>query len=292
MGMRTTNGDTEIEYETFGDPADPTLLLVNGLGSQLIAYRDGFVTAMVNAGFRVVRYDNRDVGLSSYTDGAPPSLGAVREAVTSGEPSPAPYGVSDMAADGMAVLDAVGADRAHVWGMSMGGMIVQTMAMEHADRLWSFTSVMSTTGASDVGRASPEANAALMAAPPRERAAAIEHDVANRAVYASDDTDWDEVRSYVAAQYDRAFHPRGVAHQLAAIISGGDRTARLGRVDVPCLVIHGDRDTLIDISGGRAVAAAVPGAELVEVEGMGHDLPAWLWPRLVELMVDLDARTR
>ena len=289
--MRARNGDVEIEFETFGDPSNPTVLLVNGLGSQLLAYRTGFCELLVDAGFHVVRYDNRDVGLSTYTEGVPPTPAKVVAALRAGEPSPAAYTVRDMAADGMAVLDELGIDRAHLWGVSMGGMIVQTMAIEFPERLRSFTSVMSRPGARDSGQATPEANEALMTPSPTERSAAIEHDLKARAVYASRDTDWEEMREYVAAQFDRAVHPRGVVHQMAAVLSDGDRTERLRAVDVPCVVVHGDRDTLIDISGGRATAAAVSGAELVEIEGMGHDLPAWAWPRLVEVMSALDART-
>ncbi|NOX28907.1 MAG: alpha/beta hydrolase [Actinobacteria bacterium] len=288
--MRTTNGVVEIEYETVGDNSDPALLLVCGLSSQLIAYRRDFCQLLADAGFYVVRYDNRDVGLSSKTAAKPPSLVATRDALNKGLDSPASYGLSDMALDGMAVLDALGIVRSHIWGMSMGGMIVQTMAINHWDRVLSITSVMSTTGASDVGRATPEASAALMAVPPLEREAHIAADLAARHTYASADIDWDEMASYAGAQYDRMFHPVGAVHQLAAVIADGDRTDRLKSVDVPCTVLHGGIDTLIDVSGGHATAEAIDGAKLVVYDTMGHDLPATLWPSYVDEMVELADR--
>jgi len=288
--MRTTNGTVEIEYETFGDSSNPALLLVCGLGSQLIAYRRDFCQLLAAAGFYVVRYDNRDVGLSSKTSAEPPSLVATRNALDNGLVSPASYRLSDMALDGMAVLDALGIGQAHTWGMSMGGMIVQTMAINHRDRVLSMTSVMSTTGAPTVGRATPEASAALMSVPPPEREAYIAADLAARRTYASADIDWDEVASDAGAQYDRMFHPAGAVHQLAAIIADGDRTDRLKLVNASCTVLHGGIDTLIDVSGGHATADAIADAKLVVYDTMGHDLPATLWPSYVDEMVELADR--
>ncbi len=288
--MRARNGDYEIEYETFGDPTQPTVLFVNGLGSQLIAYRDDWCQLVADAGFHVVRYDNRDVGLSTKTPGNPPALADTVAALSAGLASPAAYSVSDMAADGMAVLDDLGVVSAHIWGMSMGGMIVQTMAIEHPERVRSMTSVMSTTGARSVGQSTPEASAALMSTPPSDRAGFIDADIAARHVYASHDVDWDEVRSYVGAQYDRCYHPIGVGHQMAAVISDGDRTERLAALSVPTTVIHGAIDTLITVSGGEATAAAIEGAKLVVYPTMGHDLPRRLWPALVDELVELAHR--
>ena len=280
--MRTTNGDYEIEFETFGRRGDPTLLLVNGLGSQMIAYRDALCLGFATAGFHVVRYDNRDVGLSTKTPTPPPSISQVAEALAAGEPAPVAYSVADMAADGMAVLDALEVESAHVWGMSMGGMIVQTMGYAFPERVRSITSVMSTTGNREVGRSTPEALAALTEPAPTERSSYIEDDLLRRRIWASDDYDEDEARQYVAAQYDRCFHPDGTAHQYTSVMADGDRTARLAAITAPTLVIHGSKDTLIDMSGGVATAEAIDGAELVIYDGMGHDLPRSLWDSYID----------
>ncbi|MCP3933982.1 MAG: alpha/beta hydrolase [Actinomycetia bacterium] len=290
--MRTANGDYEIEYETFGRPTDPALLLVNGLGSQMIAYRDELCDGFVSAGFFVIRYDNRDVGLSSKTSAAPPSIGSVREAIVNQTPAPTAYSIHDMAADGMAVLDALEVDSTHVWGMSMGGMIVQTMGYTHADRVLSITSVMSTTGAPGVGQSTPEALAALMEPAPSDRDEYVEDDLRRRLVYASTDFDIGEARTYVEAQYDRCFHPDGVAHQYMAVLADGDRTQRLASITAPTSVIHGGVDTLIDVSGGVATVEAIAGAELVVYENMGHDLPRSLWESYIDEMRRLAQRAR
>lgn len=280
--MRTSNGDYEIEYDTFGRRGDPALLLVNGLGSQMIAYRDEFCQGLAAAGFQVIRYDNRDVGLSTKTPTDPPSIAEVTQALVAGEPAPVAYSVIDMASDGMAVLDDLEIDAAHVWGMSMGGMIVQTMGYAFSDRVRSITSVMSTTGNRDVGRSTAEALAALTEPAPVERSAYIEDDLRRRRIWASEDFDEAETREYVAAQFDRCFHPQGVAHQYTSVLADGDRTERLGAITAPTTVIHGGRDTLIDKSGGVATAEAIPGAELVIYEGMGHDLPRSLWESYID----------
>ncbi|MEO1062112.1 MAG: alpha/beta fold hydrolase [Actinomycetota bacterium] len=275
--------DLTLHYDTHGDAADPTVLLVMGLGAQMTLWDLGFVEELVGRGYHVVRFDNRDVGLSSKTDAPMPDIMAMLMAAFAGqEPSGAAYTLSDMAADAVAVLDHLGVDRAHIVGASMGGMIVQTMAIEHPDRVASLTSIMSTTGSPDVGQAEGDTLMQLMAPVPDDRDAAIERNVKISQLIAG--PLWDEVRSreLAAFHYDRCFHPIGVAHQMAAIIASGNRTERLQGLDVPTVVIHGEVDPLVTISGGEATAAAIPGAELVRFADMGHDMPQKLWPEIAD----------
>ncbi|MCP5029041.1 MAG: alpha/beta fold hydrolase [Actinomycetia bacterium] len=277
---KARNGSVKLVYETFGSPKDPTLLLVNGLGSQMIAWDVGMVDALVSEGFHVVRYDNRDVGLSSWLDEHQVDVVAVLEKVAAGESVEVPYDLSDMAADGIAVLDAAGVDRAHILGVSMGGMIVQTMAIEHPERVATLTSVMSRTGESKYGESTPEATKGLMEPSPPDRAGAIEHTVETGRIWASPDWyDEDRARVRAAAAYDRGFHPTGVGRQMLAVRASADRTDGLRALDVPTLVIHGTADTLIPPDGGARTAELIPGAELLLIEGMGHDYPPEVWPR-------------
>ena len=263
------NGEVELYYETFGDEDDPTLLLVNGLGSQCINYAEAWIDRFVAEGFRVVRFDNRDVGLSSKLEGVD-------------------YALADMAGDALAVLDAVGVERAHVMGLSMGGMIVQRLAIDHPERLLTMTSVMSRTGEPGYGESSPEALALLMGPPATSREEAIETHVAAIAVYGSDPAwiDDADTRARAAAAYDRCFCPAGVARQMRAVMADGSRADGLRTVTVPTLVMHGSRDTLIDPSGGRRTAELIAGARYVEIEGMGHDYPPVVWDRWVATWVD------
>jgi pimeloyl-ACP methyl ester carboxylesterase len=266
------NGDVELFYETFGDPADPALLLINGLGSQCINYKREWCEMFVAAGFFTIRFDNRDVGLSTKCPDTP-------------------YGLSDMARDAVAVLDAAGSERAHVLGLSMGGMIAQTLAIEHPRRLLSMTSLMSTTGDPDVGQSSPEAAAVLFGPPPADRAGYVARQLAASRIWGSP-ASFDEARIVANAEaaFDRCFEPAGQARQVAAILGSGSRTEALRRVQVPTLVLHGDADTLVDPSGGRRTAEAVPGARFVLIEGLGHDYPPEHWERIVGLVAD-HART-
>jgi pimeloyl-ACP methyl ester carboxylesterase len=233
----------ELEYVTAGDPANPPLLVVNGYTSQLISWPQGYVDQLVAQGLYVIRYDNRDVGLSTKLDGQVVSPGAVLSASLRGEPlPPVPYTLSDMAADGIGLLDHLGIDRAHIVGNSMGGMIVQTMAIEHPDRIASVTSVMSSTGDPRVGKPTDAAREALLAAPPPGRSDYIAASVTSQ-IWASKkycDLDW--LQDVAAAQYDRCFYPEGATRQLAAIYASGDRSDGLRELDVPMLVIHGRDD--------------------------------------------------
>jgi pimeloyl-ACP methyl ester carboxylesterase len=272
---RAANGACELHYDTFGDPADPTLLLVNGLGSQCTNYRDAWCEMFAGRGFHVVRFDNRDVGLStSFADAPVDDKGAC-------------YRLSDMADDAFAVLDALGVRRAHVMGLSMGGMIVQTMAIEHPERIISMTSVMSNTGEPEYMRSSPEAYALLTGPPPTDRDSAVERYVAGMRTYGSTFDD-DEARWRVdaAAAFDRSFTPDGTRRQFMAVGASGSRADGLRQLGVPTLVIHGSADTLVDPIGGRRTAELIPGARLELVEGMGHDYPPQLWERWVDLVTE------
>ena len=260
----TKNGAVELYYEAFGDAANPTLLLINGLGSQCINYADEWCERFVAEGYHVVRFDNRDTGLSSKLDDTD-------------------YELADMAKDAIAVLDAVGAEKAHVMGLSMGGMIVQRLAIDHPDRLLSMTSVMSRTGEEEYGQSAPDALAFLMSPPAESRDEYIENHVKALRVYGSK-PEWlddDVSRDRAAAAYDRCFCPQGVGRQMMAVMRDGSRADDLRKVTVPTLVLHGSRDTLIDPSGGRRTAELIPGARYVEIEGMGHDYPPAVWDQWV-----------
>ncbi len=254
------NGEVQLHYESFGDPDDPTLLLVNGLGSQSINYAEPWCGLLADEGFHVVRFDNRDVGLSTKLEDIE-------------------YALADMADDAVAVLDAAGVDRAHVMGCSMGGMIVQRLAIDHGNRLLSMTSVMSRTGEPGFGETSDAALAFVTTPPPASRSEYLDHQVAALHVYGSK-SEWlddEAIRARAAAAYDRCFCPEGIVRQIQAILRDGSRTEQLAGIDLPVLVIHGSRDTLIDPSGGRHTAATIPGASYHEIEGMGHDYPPQVW---------------
>jgi pimeloyl-ACP methyl ester carboxylesterase len=288
MAQVTANGIT-IEVEELGDPADPPMLLVMGLGAQLIAWPDGFCRGLADRGYRVVRFDNRDVGLSTKFDDAPePDFAAA----LGGDTSSAPYLLGDMADDAAGVLDALGIDEAHVVGASMGGMIAQALAIRHPARVRTLCSIMSTTGAPDVGAPSGEALTAMLKPPATSRDEAIANSVAVSKVIGSTgfEIDEEELHRRAAAAYDRCFHPVGVVRQLLAILASGDRTDDLARLDVPTTVIHGSVDPLVSPSGGEATAKAVPGAELLVIEGMGHDLPEAAWPTVLDAIEGLTAR--
>lgn len=268
-----TNGDCSIYYETFGTPDDPTLLLVNGLGSQCINYHEDWCAMFVVEGFQVVRFDNRDVGLTThYADAPIDEHGAA-------------YALTDMALDAVAVLDAVGVERAHAMGLSMGGMIVQQLAIHHRERVRSITSVMSRTGEPDYGQSAPEA-IALLTTPTTDRESAIERAVKSQHVWGSP-AFVDDARATAAAEraFDRNFDPAGVGRQFFAVGAAGSWADALPGVATPTLVMHGTADTLIDISGGRRTAELIPGARFVEIEGMGHDYPPELWERWVDEVV-------
>jgi pimeloyl-ACP methyl ester carboxylesterase len=287
MTRATLPSGIELEYDTFGSPGDPTVLLVMGFTAQMTAWDPRFCESIASHGRHVVRFDNRDCGLSTTLDGRHVDPMAVMQAVLGGaELPPVPYTLSDMGDDAIGLLDHLGVDRAHVVGASMGGMIVQTMAIEHPERLASVTSIMSTIGDVAYGKPSPEALGVLLAPPPPDRDEFVAR-AADNAVWSSKRYfDVDEARTAAAAAFDRSFYPEGASRQLAAIYASGDRSALLPSVTVPMLVIHGLDDTLIDPSGGRRTAELVPGATLLELADMGHDMPEPLWPEIVGAIVD------
>ena len=285
--MQTTRaGDVELAYETFGSPEGAPLLLVMGLATQMIGWPDDLCRMLAERGLYVVRFDNRDIGLSTHLDsaGAPDVL-----AVMGGDHSRVAYRLADMAEDTAGLLDALGLDSAHVVGASMGGMIAQSLAIRHPERVRSLTSIMSTTGDPAVGAPAEAALGVLLAPPATDRESAVQRAVDTYRVIGSPGFEFDEhgLRERAGLSFDRAYDPAGVARQLAAILASPDRTADLARVAVPTLVVHGAQDALVDVSGGRATAAAIPGAELLVVEGMGHDLPRAVWPQLVDRIAAL-----
>ena len=283
MPRAALSSGIELEYVTTGDPSNPPLLVVNGYTSQLISWPQGFVDRLVAQGLFVIQFDNRDVGLSTKLDGQKVSPGKVLTTILGGEPvPPVPYTLSEMGADGIGLLDHLGIDRAHIVGNSMGGMIVQTMAIEHSNRIASVTSVMSSTGDPKVGRPTAEAREALLAPSPPDRDDYIAASL-NSQIWASKkycDLGW--LQAVAAAQYDRCFYPEGTTRQLAAIYASGDRSESLATLEVPMLVIHGRDDTLITPEGGECTAELVPGSKYLLLADMGHDHPEPLWPVLAE----------
>ena len=281
MPKARANG-IELEYDTFGDPGSPPLVLIMGLGTQMTAWPVAFCQAVADAGYHVIRYDNRDCGLSTIVDAPVPSFGDLLAGDTSG----VPYLMPDLAADAVGLLDALGIDSAHVVGASMGGMIAQQFAIDHPGRVRTLCSIMSTTGAPEVGQPAPEVITILLSPAARNRDEAIDRgqkmfETVGSPAYP---TPSEELRARIGEAYDRSFTPAGSARQLACIVASPDRTARLAAVTVPSAVIHGDSDKLVDGSGGRATAAAL-GVEPLIIEGAGHDLPEALWPTYVEAIV-------
>lgn len=268
------NGTCEIYYDVFGDAANPTLLMVNGLGSQCINYADEWCEMFAAEGLQVVRFDNRDVGLSSKFEGA------------SVDETGAAYRVSDMAADGVAVLDALGVEKAHVMGLSMGGMIVQNMAISYPNRLLTMTSVMSSTGEAEYRKSSQRAAELLTTPSATTREGAAQQSINGLREWGSpefaDEARW---RAIAEQAFDRSFSQGGTARQYMAILASGSWADRLPAVTTPTLVMHGDKDTLIDQIGGRRTAELIPGARFELIEGLGHDYPPQLWRRWTDLVV-------
>lgn len=288
--IASVNG-VEIAYETFGDPADETMLLIMGLGVQMLGWDEQLCRELAERGFHVVRFDNRDVGRSTKVEGGPrPDV----MAAIAGDTSSASYTLDDMADDCIGLLDELGVEAAHLVGASQGGMIAQTVAIRHPERVLSLVSIMSTTGGHEVGQPHPEAIPALLTRPPDDKAGFVDFVVGAWKVIGSPGFEADEqaLRARAAASYDRGIFPDGTGRQLLAIIASGDRTEALRKLDVPTTVIHGTDDVLVDVSGGKATAEAIPGARLALIEGMGHDLPAQLWTRFVDLIVENAERAR
>jgi pimeloyl-ACP methyl ester carboxylesterase len=284
MARAQVNG-IEIEYETFGDRGARPLLLIMGLGAQLVLWEEEFCAELVGRGHFVIRYDNRDVGLSTKLEHAgEPNFLEAMQAAAAGRPVQTAYTLDEMADDAAGLLDALELDSAHVAGASMGGMIAQTLALRRAGRVRSLTSIMSTTGNPKLPPAKPEALGALMQPRVKEREGAIEQAVSLHRMIAGTGFPFDveRARRMAARSYDRSFYPVGVARQIAAIMASGNRVPALASVKAPTLVIHGDADPLVPIEGGRDTAQAIPGAELLVIEGMGHEMPPPVWPRIID----------
>ena len=283
----------QIEYDTFGNPADEPLLLIMGLGSQMILWHEDLCRMFAEHGHYVIRFDNRDVGLSSKIEEAGiPDVMAIITAIMERRPIEAPYTLDHMADDAVGLLDALRIDRAHVCGASMGGMIAQTVAIRHPRRVKSLVSIMSTTGDPSLPPAKADAMAFLITPPPQDRDGLIEHSVKLWRTIGSPGFPFDEefIRERSAQLYDRCFYPQGQVRQLAAILAHGSRRDRLKDVRIPTLVIHGIDDPLVPVEGGKDTAAHIEGAELMLVEGMGHDNPRQVWPRAVEAITALTRR--
>jgi pimeloyl-ACP methyl ester carboxylesterase len=284
MPRAQTNG-IELEYETFGDPSNPAMVLIMGLGVQMLGWDERFCNMLVDRGFFVIRFDNRDVGLSSkIEDGPMPNP----LQLMAGDYSSASYTLDDMADDTAGLLDALDIEAAHVVGVSMGGMIGQTLACRHPERVLSLTSIMSSTGSQESGQPKPEVLAALITPVPSDRAGYVDATANMFKLIGSPGypPDEDELRTLIGASYDRSYHPAGFLRQLAAVAASGDRSKAIRNIKVPTLVIHGENDPLIVLSGGEATAAAIPGSKLVKIPGMGHDLPPALWPQFIDGIVE------
>lgn len=277
--------DLTLEYDTFGSSSGKPLLLVMGLGSQMTRWHPDFCELLADDGHYVVRFDNRDVGLSTHlTEAGMPDMAAITAALMQGQPAEVPYTLHDMANDTAALIEGLGLGAAHVCGVSLGGMIVQTLAIRHPDKVRSLTSIMSTTGNRELPPATPEAMGALLspAAPDRAGTGARAIDISKVIGSPGYPADPEETRARAMADYDRSFNPAGVARQMAAASVQEDRRAGLAGVSVPALVIHGQDDPLVPVTGGIDTHEALPNSELCLIDGMGHDLPRALWPQIVE----------
>lgn len=284
MPRATANG-IEIEYETFGSPDARPLLLIMGLGAQMLSWDEELCTELAERGFYVIRFDNRDSGLSTWMDGGGrPDIAAA----LSGDAQPA-YQLDDLAADAAGLLDAMGIPAAHIVGASMGGFIAQLVAINHPEEALSLTSIMSGPGGHDAVPPKPEAAPILLVTPPPTRDERIEQAMWIRRILVGPGDPFDEEleRTRAARNVDRAYNPYGTGRQLVAILAAQSRTERLHGVGVPTLVIHGVDDVLVPVENGRLVAAAVPGARLIEFDGMGHDLPKRVWPQVEDAIAEL-----
>ncbi len=281
---RVRVGDIELCYELHGDRADPLVVLVSGLGRSLAGWDEGFVELITSGGFSVLVFDNRDCGRSTILHDSPRFDFA---AALRGDRSVVRYTLDDMADDTAGLLRALGVGAAHLVGLSMGGMIAQMVAVRHPERVCSLCSVMSTTGARDAGTPTREARAVLTRRPPSGRDEFVAQELENSRITGSHGALVDEAwrRRKFERIYDYGVHPDGTGRQLMAIVASGDRTAALGAISVPTLVVHGEVDTLVGVSGGQATTAAVPGARLMVIPDMGHELPPKVWPELAAAIV-------
>lgn len=290
MTAIAANGIT-IEYEDYGAKDAPVVFLIMGLGGQLTLWPIELVETLVARGFRVIRYDNRDIGLSTKFDAAGvPDMPTIMMAAMSGQTPKVPYSLDDMAADGAALMDALGIAKAHIVGASMGGMIAQLFAATYPEKTITLTSIMSTTGNPAVPPAKPEAMGVLTSRPAAgDEATMVEFGIKAARIIGSPayPAAEERLRTRVTNDYRRSFSPAGVARQMAAVIANGDRRARLAAITAPTLVIHGDADPLVPVEGGKDTAANIKGAELKIIPGMGHDLPVELVDTIAEAIAGL-----
>jgi pimeloyl-ACP methyl ester carboxylesterase len=287
-------GELELEYDTFGDRGSPAMLLVMGLGSQMVHWDEHFCRLLAERGFFVVRFDNRDAGLSTKLEAAGrPNVPQAYLDAGMGRPVNAPYRLWDMADDAVGLLDELDIDRAHVVGVSMGGMIAQEMAVAHPSRVLCLASIASTTGEPGLPGATPAAQAILLEPPPRDRAAFIDRALRVYRVIGSPGFPRDEERiARIAGMvFDRSFYPLGFAQQLVCVLASGSRKKKLAGVRCPTVVLHGAEDPLVPVACGKDTAASIPGAELVVIEGLGHELAPAAWPRIIDVLARNAART-
>jgi pimeloyl-ACP methyl ester carboxylesterase len=280
-------GGLTLCYETFGSPDDPAILLIMGLGAQMVAWRDDFCTQLAGRGFHVIRFDNRDSGRSTRMKGRPPSI----LELTTRRPRNLTYTLSEMADDAAGLLDHLGIERAHVVGASMGGMIAQLVACRYPARVLSLVSIMSSTGDRFTGQPALAVIPMFLGRPGQGREAYVERALKLfRAVGSPEYFDEESVREVSELMWDRGVTLSGTGRQLGAVVADRSRAKRLRRITAPTLVIHGKADKLVRPSGGKATAKAIPGARLMMIEGMGHDLPRALWPRFIDAIVENTAR--
>ena len=278
----TTNDGLSIYWEEHGPADGPPVLLIMGLGAQLIAWRPGFVDLLVQQGYRVIRFDNRDAGLSSSTDAPAPDVNGLARIVLRRDTSAASYLIGDMARDAASVLDAAGVDRAHVVGASMGGMIAQQLAIDLPDRVASLTSIMSRPGVLWAGLPTLDVVRTVMKPSPTDRTELLAHELHRQRTIGGPLFDDTLTAAFLEEAYDRTPERGGTPKQLAAILASPDRTPGLRQLTIPTLVIHGRQDRLVRPSGGTATARAIPGSALMVVDQMAHDLPRPLWPLLTD----------
>ena len=265
----TTANDIRIEYDISGDPSSPVLLLIMGLSAQLIDWDEEFLALLVEKGLFVIRFDNRDTGLSTKFE-----EGGIRDMR---------YTLDDMADDAVGLLDALGIEKAHICGVSMGAMITQIIGYRHPTRVLSLINIMGSTGAPELPAARPDALKMLITPAPKQRDAYIEHAVLMwKTFWGSLDFNEEFLRKKAAASYDRAFYPQGIARQHAAIIKSGNRRPGLASITAPTLVIHGSEDPLLPLDHGKDIADSIPGAEMLIIDGMGHCLPRAAWPLIAD----------
>jgi len=278
----------EIEYETFGNKSDKPLLLVKGLGAQMIDWDEEFIQLLVDHGFFVIRFDNRDVGLSTKIEEAgEPNMMEAYIAIQAGKPFEPPYTLEDMADDTVGLLDALNIEKAHICGTSMGGMIAQLMTLRHPTRVLSLTSIMSSTGNPDLPRGDPEVGKVMMTPAPSERDGYVKYYVKLRRLqYGS--FPYDEAKNRVIAGrfFDRSFYPPGIGRQSLAIMVNGNRKSKLSSIKVPTLIIHGSEDPVIPVEGGKDTQEAIPGSKLIIIEGMGHSLPLEAWGQISDAITE------